>query len=143
MSKKLDVNDLKKDNFYHILDMAGRVFILVKYSPDVIIGKRGFTEQEKKQGLVLVFNTNMNFQWDDYGISATLAFGTVPQKCVIPAEHIAAVYSPDMNVQFLAAGSYEQKSEPSKEQPPDARPKGPGAEGSSIVKVDFSKKEKI
>ncbi|MBN2654179.1 MAG: hypothetical protein JXR79_03580 [Nitrospirae bacterium] len=143
MHTKTDLNSLKKHNFYQMMEMAGRVFIVVRYSPDVIIGKRGFSDQEKKQGLVLVFNSNMSFQWDDFGITATLAFGTAPQKCFIPAEHIVAVYSPDINAQFLAAGSDEQKSESLKDKSLDLQKKSPDSEKSSVVKVDFSKKEKI
>lgn len=143
MTKISDINTLKQHNFYEIMAIAGRVFIVVRYSPDVIIGKRGFTEEEIKQGLVLVFNPNMKLQWDDFGITATLAFGTAPQKCFIPADSIVAIYSPDMNVQFLAAGKYEQKDKPKKEQTSDTEKKCDGSEKSSVVKVDFTKKEKI
>jgi len=33
--------------------MAKRAFILVRYSEDVVLGKRGFTEDERKTALYL------------------------------------------------------------------------------------------
>ncbi len=117
--------------------MAGRVFIVVRYSPDVIIGKRGFSDQEKKQGLVLVFNSSMKFQWDDFGITATLAFGTAPQKCFIPVDAIVAVYSPELNMQFIAAPQAAGTKDNTLQTP--ARAETPDADA-KVVKVDFTKK---
>ncbi|MCE5312688.1 MAG: hypothetical protein LLF86_05995 [Nitrospiraceae bacterium] len=140
MPESPDINSLKKHNFYQMLDMAGRVFIMVRHSPAVIIGKRGFTEQEKERGLVLVFNPAMKFVWDDLGIEATLAFGSSAQKCSIPADDIIAVYSPDMNMQFIAPGIAPEPAADSAERktasltPADTKAK--------VVKVDFAKKEK-
>lgn len=137
-----NLNELKKTIFYKILDMAGRVFIMVKHSNDIIIGKRGLTEDEKKNGIVLVFNNTMNFTWDDYGISGTLIFGTIPQECYIPADDIIIINSPELNAQFVAA------PRPSEET--DINNAGPGgatlqeareaSEGSKVVQVDFKKK---
>jgi hypothetical protein len=107
MEKEERLNSLKKHIFYELLDVAERVMVLVRHSPDVVIGNRGFVGEEKESGVVLVFNPKMKFTWDEYGISATLVFGSAPQKCFIPAGSIAAVYSPELNIQFVAGG-YER-----------------------------------
>ncbi|HMK59700.1 MAG TPA: hypothetical protein VK452_00975 [Dissulfurispiraceae bacterium] len=108
MDDKERIDDLKRHVFYELLDMAGRVMLLVKSSPDVVIGNRGFIGDEKETGIVLVFNPKMKFTWDEFGITATLVFGAAPQKCFIPTDSIAAVYSPELNVQFVNTGQERQ-----------------------------------
>ena len=64
--------------FYDIWNDFGSVYLLVKYSSRTSIGERGFTEEEMKQGLVLVFNnkTNTKLDWDAEGnLTCVLAFG--------------------------------------------------------------------
>ncbi|MGC8937897.1 MAG: hypothetical protein ACP5KH_02755, partial [Thermodesulfovibrio sp.] len=68
--KKL--NELKKQTFFDLLELAGRVFIIVDYDESVVIGKRGFLPEEKERGLVLVFNSRMKFSWENDAITATL-----------------------------------------------------------------------
>jgi len=104
------LDNLKKHIFYEILGMAERVMVLVRYSPDVIIGNRGFIGDEKETGIILVFNPGMKFNWDEHGLSAALVFGSSPQKCFIPSGSIAAVYSPELNVQFVAGGAERQEA---------------------------------
>jgi hypothetical protein len=94
------LEELKKQIFYDLMNIVGRVFIAVSYGEDVIIGRRGFLPQERERGLVLVFNRKMNFTWDDVGITTTLAFGTTPEKCFIPQESIITIFSPELNAQF-------------------------------------------
>jgi len=103
MENEERLNNLKKQIFYEFLDITGRVMVLVKYSPDVIIGNRGFIGEEKESGIILAFNPKMKFTWDEYGILTTLVFGVASQKCFIPAGSIEAVYSPELNAQFIAA----------------------------------------
>ena len=91
---------LKKHIFFELLDMAGRVFIHVRYSDDVLIGERGFLAEEKEKGLILVFNASMKFEWNEQGISATLGFGTKTENCLIPAESIISVFSPPQRSVF-------------------------------------------
>ncbi|HSQ77300.1 MAG TPA: hypothetical protein VLN91_00260, partial [Nitrospirota bacterium] len=52
--------------FYDVWNDFGSVYLIVKYSSRTSIGKRGFTEEEKKRGLILVFNdkTNNTLNWD-------------------------------------------------------------------------------
>ena len=121
-----------------MLDLAGRVFIVARYSENVIIGNRGITEDEKKNGIVLVFNTSMNFSWDDSGISSTLVFGTSPQKCFIPTDDIVAIYSPELNSQFITA--LPPRAETSDEQDKTVAEAREEEAGSKVVKVDFTKK---
>lgn len=94
------INELKKHTFFEILNLVGRVFIVVDYDENVVIGRRGFLPEEKERGLVLVFNNKMNFIWDKDAITATLVFGNMPEKCYIPVNAIAAVFSPDLRIQL-------------------------------------------
>ena len=105
MEKEERINNLKRHIFYELLAEAGRVMILVKYSPYVILGKRGFVGDEMEAGITLAFNTEMKYSWDEYGITALLAFGSSPQKCFIPAGSIAAIYSPELKMKFFCGGS--------------------------------------
>ena len=134
------LNSLKKHVFYELLHIAGRVFILVKHSEHVVLGNRGLADDERENGIVLVFNSSMNFQWDDYGITATLVFGSSPQKCFIPVDDITAVYSSELNTQFIAlpaSGKAQQFRTESAVKVED-----PSASAGKVIKVDFTKKQK-
>lgn len=100
--------DIKRDVFYRLLDIAGRAFVLVQNSDNVVIGRRGVTEQEKESGIVLVFNKGMRFTWDEDGIHASLVFGGVMEKCYIPCRDIIAIYSPDAKIQLTVDPGYEE-----------------------------------
>jgi len=87
------------------LNDYGRAFVVVKYSDQTIIGARGFTEEEKEKGLVLVFSTrnHKNLQWtEDGSIVAALGFGAGNriENCFIHHEDIVAVFCPDAKVKF-------------------------------------------
>ena len=127
--------DLKKYVFFELLHLSGRVFIHVRYSEDVMIGERGFLTEEKEEGLVLVFNARMKFDWNAQGISATLGFGPKTEKCFIPSESIISVFSPDLSAQFSvsqAAHEGGQKKQVMKKVHSISKQK--------VIKVDFSKK---
>ncbi len=100
-----ELDKLKKEVFFRFLDLVGRTFVHVSYSDDVLIGRRGFIGEERQKGIVLVFNRNMRFDWDDTGIHATLAFGSSAEKCYIPTESIVAVFSPELGAQFVCESS--------------------------------------
>jgi hypothetical protein len=148
MENEERLNNLKKQIFYEFLDMAGRVMVLVKYSPDVVIGNRGFIGEERESGIILVFNPKMKFTWDEYGISATLVFGAAPQKCFIPAGSIEAIYSAELNAQFVAAVhgrkmANDTAGSVTENEGPDAGTKtGTGAD-KKIISVDFVHKKKL
>ncbi len=133
------VNELKKQVFFDLLNMAGRVFVLVRYSDGVVIGNRGFLPGEREKGLVLVFNKKMNFTWDESGISAKLVFGTTAEQCFIPQDDIVSVFSPELLAQFTVSAE---------EKPADESASAPGGEGrqkkeskEKVVRVDFTKKK--
>jgi hypothetical protein len=91
--------------FHDLLNDYGRAFVVVKYSDQTIIGARGFTEEEKEKGLVLVFSTrnHKNLQWtEDGSIVAALGFGAGNriENCFIHHEDIVAVFCPDAKVKF-------------------------------------------
>ncbi|MCL5023116.1 MAG: hypothetical protein M1497_07095 [Nitrospirae bacterium] len=136
MGKRM--NELKKTVFYEMLDMAGRVFIVVRYSENVTIGNRGFTHEEKQNGIILVFSRSMNFSWGDAGIASSLVFGTSPQKCFIPPEDIIAIYSPELNSQFITALQPSIEMPGKKEDAAGPEQEEPG--GPNVVRVDFSRK---
>lgn len=122
------LNDLKKYTFFEIIELAGRVFIIVDYDESVVIGKRGFLPEEKERGLVLVFNSKMKFSWDNDGISATLVFGNSAEKCYIPVSAIAGVFSPDLRIQlttpiFKYKIEKEENSLPSSQNLMQSKPK--------------------
>lgn len=94
------LNSLKKNIFFELLELAGRVFIIVDYDESVVIGERGFLPEEKVRGIVLVFNKKMKFLWEENVLTATLFFGNKPERCYIPVNFIAGVFSPDLRVQL-------------------------------------------
>ncbi|UCG78657.1 MAG: hypothetical protein JSV21_02125 [Nitrospirota bacterium] len=133
------VYQLKKMVFFDLLDTAGRVFIVVNHSENVEIGKRGFLPEEKKNGLVLVFNSQMDFRWEEEGIHANLVFDGSKHRCFVPMADIIAIYSPEAQAQFITApGSSDPKRA-------EIRENGSSVHGSEdigkVVQVDFKKKE--
>ncbi len=90
--------------FYDLWNDFGKVYLLVKYSERTSIGRRGFTDEEKKQGIVLVFNnrTNDRMEWDNEGnVSCVLAFGTRREDVYLHHDDLAGVFSPEAGVQFV------------------------------------------
>ena len=145
----LNLNSLKKHIFFEFINMAKRAFILIRYSEDVVLGRHGLTEDEKENGIILVFNDRMNFQWDDYGLTATLVFGTSPQKCFIPADDIIAVYSPELNAQFVTSPLPSQPQIVSSQKEYETPLSKQGQKGlkdkkqtGHVIEVDFTKKRK-
>lgn len=129
------LNELKRHTFFEILELAGRVFIVVDYSEDVIIGKRGFLPEEKERGLVLVFNSRMKFQWHEDALTATLVFGSTPERCYIPINAIAAVFSPDLRVQ-LTVPVFRLP------QPEKTKTDKSSQEGSKVINISELRKKK-
>lgn len=91
--------------FYDLLNDYDRVFLLAKYSEKTTIGNRGFTDEEKEKGLILVFNSrnHKNLQWtEDGSIVAALGFGVNNriENCFIYHEDIVSVFSADAMVRY-------------------------------------------
>jgi hypothetical protein len=125
--------------FYDIWNDFGSVYILVKYSVNTSIGKRGFTEEEKEKGLILVFNdkTNTRSDWDAEGnLTAILAFGARKEDICIHHDDLLGVFSPEAGVQFL-------RSDMSKE-PEAASPQTDSGHGdkNQVVSMNNFKKRK-
>jgi hypothetical protein len=130
-----DIHDLKKHIFYEMLNLAGRVFILVNYSEKVIIGTRGFLPEEKEKGLVLVFNKRMTFEWTGHAISARLMFGSRAEECFVPAAEIVSVFSPELSAHFSVSPTSQDIPRQKR-----GRPKiETSSRGKKVVKVDFGK----
>jgi hypothetical protein len=121
--------------FYDLLDDYGRVFIMVKYSERTIIGSRGFTNEEKEKGLILVFNSR-NLQWtEDGSLVAALGFGASNriENCFIHQDDIVSVFSPDAMVKFDRWDMSEVKESSGKEK----------SEEEKIISLDNFRKPKI
>jgi hypothetical protein len=112
--------------FYDLLNDYERVFLLVKYSEKTIIGSRGFTDEEKEKGLILIFNNrnHKSLQWtEDGSIVAALGFGVSNriENCFIYHGDIVSVFSPEAMVKFdrwdvsdVKESSEKEKSEEEK-----------------------------
>jgi hypothetical protein len=133
-----NLQELKKQVFFEMLELAGRVFVLVRHSDNVVIGKRGFSAEEKEKGLVLVFNKEMNFQWEQSGISAKLVFGATPERCFIPHDDILSVFSPELLANFTVSPDERHGSEATSSADEQCKKK-PFAE--KVVRVDFKRKK--
>ncbi len=125
------LDELKRDVFFRFIELVGRVYIHVRYSDSVILGRRGFVGEERNKGLVLVLNSKMNLTWDDDGIRTTLLFGSAPEKCFIPADDVIAVYSPELGAQFMVYSPTETEKPGKDDKRHEIVDK--------IIKVDFSK----
>ena len=130
--------------FYDLFNDYGRVYVVVKYSEHTTIGQRGFTEEEKEKGLVLVF-TQSNYrdlQWtEDGSIRAKLGFGAGnrPEKCFFRADDIVSVFSPDAKVRF-DRWDWLGEDESTKAETPVAEEKIPNDE--KVVPLDKFRKQK-
>lgn len=129
--------ELKREVFGRIMELVGRVFIVIRHSERVHIGRRGFTDEEKVEGLVLVFNAKMTYIWGDDGIEGTLSFGGKAEQIFIPSEDIMLVYSPELGVQ-LHVSPVKSEVEGAAV---TAKPKQAEAvdRDAKVIKVDFSK----
>jgi hypothetical protein len=91
--------------FYDLLNDYGQVYVAVRHSENSFIGDRGFTDEEKEKGLVLVFNkkNHKDLQWtEDGSIIAALGFGmnNRPEKCFLHVDDIVSVFSPLAKIRF-------------------------------------------
>jgi YD repeat-containing protein len=124
--------------FYDIWNDFGSVYLLVKYSIRTSIGKRGFTEEEKEQGLVLVFNnkTSTALNWDAEGnLTCVVAFGTRKENISIHHDDLLGVFSPEAGVQFL-------RSDVAKEPAPSPEADAGHGDDKQVVSISSFKKRK-
>lgn len=126
--------------FYDIWNDFGSVYLIVKYSGKTSIGKRGFTEEEKKQGLILVFNnkTSSMLDWDVEGnLNCVLAFGARRENVFIHHDDLVGVFSTEAKVQFL-------RSDAGNEEPAAPPPETEAVQGDDkqVVSISSFKKRK-
>ena len=99
--------------FYDIWNDFGSVYLLVRYSGRTSIGKRGFTDEEKQQGLVLVFNnkTSAKLDWNAEGdLACVLAFGQRREDVYIHHDDLLGVFSQEAGVQFLRSDAGDESA---------------------------------
>lgn len=135
MEEDISINKLKKKVFFDLLELAGRVFISLRYSDNIKIGDRGFIGNEREMGLTLIFNSKMRFIWDGDIIEALLSFNGRIQKCIIPVDNVMAVYSPELKTQFITSYAHEEVPDTDDAEIEDKS-------GENVIKVDFTRKKK-
>ena len=123
------------------MELAGRVFVVARHSDDVSVGRRGFVGDEVENGVTLVFNDRMRFDWDEVGIKATLVFGSSAEKCVVPAKDIVAIFSPDLGVQFMVSPDGGKAIKELSEDAPEVKEPHELDRDGNVIKVDFKKKD--
>lgn len=104
-----------------MLNDYGRIFVVIKQSERTVIGSRGFTDEEKENGLVLAFNSKnyKTLQWtEDGSIVTTLGFGSINkvENCFLHSDDIISVYSPDAKIKFERWDMMETKDSLSESQ---------------------------
>jgi hypothetical protein len=126
--------------FYDVWNDFGSVYLLVKYSDKTVIGKRGFTDEEKKKGLVLVFNnkTSTKLNWDEDGnLSCVLAFGARREDVSIHHDDLLGVFSPEAGVQLVRSDIGKEKEA---EQTPE--PEAKHGDSRQVVSLSAFRKHK-
>ncbi|MCX5717886.1 MAG: hypothetical protein NTW44_06175 [Nitrospirae bacterium] len=132
--------------FYDMMNDYGRVFVVVKQSERTVIGSRGFTDEEKENGLVLAFNSKnyKTLQWtEDGSIVTTLGFGSnnKVENCFLHSDDIISVYSPDAKIKFDRWDMLETKDSLSESQKIQNDKKDAVTKG-KIVSLDSFRKTK-
>ncbi len=123
--------------FYDLWNDFGSVYLIVDHSDRTRIGRRGFTDEEKQAGLILVFNdrTSADLQWDDEGnLSCILAFGALKEDVVIHHDDLRGVFSPEAGVQFVRTDMGKG--------PADSGPGSGESEESHVVSLSRYRKKK-
>lgn len=129
--------------FYELWNDFGSVYLIVGYSDRTSIGKRGFTDEEKERGLVLVFNdkTNNKLEWDPEGnLSCVLAFGASKEELFIHHQDLRGIFSPEAGVQFMWSDG-KGAEEPAPAPAGQDRDAGPG-EGKQVVSLSEFRKQR-
>jgi hypothetical protein len=128
--------------FYDLWNDFGSAYLLVDYSDRTRIGKRGFTEEETKRGLVLVFNnkTSTELNWDGEGnVSCVLAFGARKEEVFIHHDDLRGVFSPEANVQYLRS---DMDNRPAAPEPGPAAAGDEHHDGKQVVSMSTFRKRK-
>lgn len=133
--------------FYDLWNDFGSVYLMVAHSDRTRIGRRGFTDAERQQGLVLVFNneTNDRLEWDSEGnVSCVLAFGARKEDVFIHHDDLAGVFSPEAGVQYLRGDRDKEQAAAEPPAPsPEPRPEGMSDDPRQVVSLDSFRKRGI
>jgi hypothetical protein len=145
---KMMKNQVKylQDLFYNLLNDYGKVFMVVRYSENSTIGNRGFTDEEKKNGIILVFNSRnfKNLQWTEEGsIITSLGFGVNNklEKCFLHFDDIVSVFSPDAMIRFERWDMWNMQDNP-RESKPITAPEKEKLPSEKIISLDSVRKTK-
>ncbi|MBF0521305.1 MAG: hypothetical protein HQK92_16465 [Nitrospirae bacterium] len=77
-----------------------------------------------------------------YLIEAVLQFDGKPEACSIPSEHILAIYSPEVQVQFVSMYQREDINTPKENVTTGTDETEQQAALDNVLRVDFTKKKK-
>lgn len=133
---------LKKSIFEVILEKTDTFYIHCMNHRRLYIGSRGLLENEKKEGIILVFGpySYRNLDWDEHAIYCEMNFGkwetiTIPYECIFRIFDKAGHFI----MQFLnmELESYEKKLEESINSESENK-----SSEDNIIKIDFSKRKK-
>ena len=132
--------------FYELLNDYGKVFITVRYSEKTIIGTRGFTEEEKKKGMILVFNqrNNKHLQWtEDGSLISMLGFGgsNKTEKCFFHSDDIVSVFSPDAKIKIDRWDTWDEQ-DPTDKGKESLKPHAGEVTQEKVVSLDTFRKSK-
>ncbi len=129
--------------FYDLWNDFGSVYVVVDHSDRTKIGRRGFTDEERERGLVLVFNdkTNTQLKWDSEGnLSCVLAFGTGKEDVHIHHDDLRGVFSPEAGVHFLRNDNGREQAAP--EQAEASKPEASEGAAKQVVSLSLYRKKK-
>ena len=128
----------KKEILDVVFNMCDTFYVHCMPNPLLRIGKRGLTEKEKEQGVVLVFGpySTRHLNWDDDCIFCEMRFERW-EPTTIPFECIARVYDKEGHVvmQWAALVAAEEP-----EKKPKPKPKAKKEGDSNVIEVDFTRK---
>lgn len=111
-----NLNFFKKELFYSLIEKNEKFYINIMSVDDLKVGKRGLTEEEKKNGLILVFsNTSYkNLTSDDEFLYCNMRFSGLWEEIVIPIYAIHIFFDDIYNPNFVFRFRFEEKKEKSK-----------------------------
>lgn len=132
--------NFRKQIISTILDTGDKFYMHIAPLEDVHIGKRGLIDQEKDQGIMLVFGNESfkDFEWDELYIYLSMRFSGSWEHLMIPINAIQTVFDDPVNPKYIFnfkvidTAEVEQPDEPQKQQPKK--------EG-NVISLDFGGKK--
>lgn len=110
-----NLNSFKKELFYSLIQKNEKFYISIVSVDDLKIGRRGLTEDEKKNGLILVFShtSYKNLTSDDEFLYCDMRFSGLWEDIVIPIYAINLFFDDMYNPNFVLRFKFEEKKEKS------------------------------